>query len=53
MFASGHAYYRTRQRMAALFKAIGVEADLSGLPGRIGIEHWLPFKEVLLEWDRK
>ncbi|MBB5414068.1 hypothetical protein [Paraburkholderia atlantica] len=51
MFATGHAHYRTRHRMTALFKAMNLEADLSGLPSRLTIEHWLPFKAQLLEWE--
>lgn len=51
MFTTGHVFYRTRHRMAALFKVMGIEADVSELPRRIGMEHWLPFKARLLEWE--
>lgn len=51
-FVNGGTDYANRKRMAQLLAIVGIQADLSHLPGRVKFEHWLPFKEVLLEWER-
>lgn len=53
MFAVGCAHYRSRRSMVSLLHAIGIDVDASTLPRFVGVEHWLPFKDALLEWEAK
>lgn len=53
VFDTGRRYYQRRLDMEKLFKQMGIEADLSYLPKMLKFEHWLPFKDVLLEWEAR
>ena len=52
MFKTEHWYYSNKKRAQMLFIAIGIDADLSHLPGYLTFEHWLPYKEALLAWEK-
>lgn len=51
-FETEYSEYSSRKRLKQLLAVVGIEADVSGLPGRIKFEHWLPYKEALLEWEK-
>lgn len=53
VFKTGLRYYQRRVDMAKLFATMGIEADLSFLPKVLQFEHWLPFKDALLEWEAR
>lgn len=53
IFERGFGHYTSKRRMAQLFSAIGIAADLSALPGYVDFDDWLPFKEALLQWDQQ
>jgi hypothetical protein len=53
MFRREHSYYGSKKRMAKLLEVVGVQADLSSLPGYVTFEDWLPFKDALLEWEAR
>lgn len=52
MFAKQYGCYTKRVSMQKIFRLIGLEADLHHLPFNITLEHWLPFKDALLEWEK-
>ncbi|MGF6837021.1 hypothetical protein QF001_000888 [Paraburkholderia youngii] len=52
LFSGKYMLWPRRKKDATrMLAAMGVDIDLSGAPDRLKFEHWLPFKEVLLEWD--
>lgn len=52
MFETELGVYTKRITMRLILQRIGIEAaELWRLPDNVTIEHWLPFKERLLEWE--
>jgi hypothetical protein len=51
MFETRHTEYGSRKRMKQLLSVVGIEADLTDLPGRVRFKHWLPYKDALLAWE--
>lgn len=52
VFETEYGFYTNRVNMERLFKVIGLKANLGHLPAKTEFEHWLPFKEALLEWEK-
>jgi len=46
-------HYRRKADAQRMFVAMGVQIDLSNHPRTLSFEHWLSFKDLLLEWDSK
>jgi len=53
MFETEVGVYTKRITMKLILKQIGIEAEIWRLPDNVTIEHWLPFKDALLEWEAK
>jgi hypothetical protein len=46
-------FYRRKKDLERLFIAMGLELDLSNVPGSVEFVHWIQFRDVLLDWDRR
>jgi hypothetical protein len=47
-FQNNRPLYRNKKSAIKLFSLLGINADLSSMPKRIQLEHWLPYRDQLL-----